>query len=406
MIIYDNDWQFPAITEKYAFQKIKEFGIFDSNVDCEYVAFPWATIIDLLNTGKPKGKELKSILSRLKCEIQPGKIVVTVCQHILMLKFQSLFEELGITDVFWAHAVKGQTNFPNYPNIRIHSFPLYPVQAAVAENFSSLNRDILYSFVGARANKWYLTESRNMILDLLSSDKDGFVIGRDQWHYNKIVYDLQISETGSTKDEKLIDNDASEQFKAILSRSIFSLCPSGSGPNSIRLWESIGLGSIPVILADTYLPPGNEDLWHEAVVYCGENVEDIIRLPNQLSLIAKDTELLARKRHAMKQLWMLYGPDCFVYDIMKFLLSKNELQASSRGLFFQFDIQKLIKCKVPDRLLVSAISTRLLVAPEVVKNELENSEYLTHVISRLINDNAVTGVSLLKKICKLKGVLL
>lgn len=404
MIIYDNDWQFPAITEKYAFQKIKEFGIFDSNVDCEYVAFPWATIIDLLNTGKPKGKELKSILSKLKCEIEPGKRVVTVCQHILMLKFQSLFEELGITDVFWAHAVKSQTIFPDFPNIQIHSFPLYPVQAAEAESINSLSRDILYSFVGARANKWYLTESRNMILDLLSNDKDGFVIGREEWHYNKIVYDLQISETGSVKDEKLIDNDASEQFKEILSRSIFSLCPSGSGPNSIRLWESIGLGSIPVILADTYLPPGNEDLWRQAVVYCGENTEEIESLPERLSLIANDSDLLASKRHAMKQLWILYGPGCFIYDIMKLKLSIDGQPKIINKSVFKYDLQELIVSNVSEQLIYLAFISRVLLAPDEVRNQIGNSKLVRDKMVFLVKNELANSNRPLQKACNLRGL--
>jgi hypothetical protein len=33
------------------------------------------------------------------------------------------------------------------------------------------------------------------------------------------------------------------------------LCPEGSGPNTIRLWESIAVGSIPVVFSDNWKPP-------------------------------------------------------------------------------------------------------------------------------------------------------
>ena len=30
-----------------------------------------------------------------------------------------------------------------------------------------------------------------------------------------------------------------------LQRNVFALCPSGSGPNAIRLWEALGYGAHP-----------------------------------------------------------------------------------------------------------------------------------------------------------------
>jgi len=47
------------------------------------------------------------------------------------------------------------------------------------------------------------------------------------------------------------------------------LCPSGSGPNSIRLWESLAAGAIPVVLADTLELPAHP-LWKDAVVFLPE----------------------------------------------------------------------------------------------------------------------------------------
>ena len=39
---------------------------------------------------------------------------------------------------------------------------------------------------------------------------------------------------------------------------VFSLCPEGAGPNTLRVWESLAVGAIPVILVDGWLPPTTE----------------------------------------------------------------------------------------------------------------------------------------------------
>ena len=43
-----------------------------------------------------------------------------------------------------------------------------------------------------------------------------------------------------------------EEYIRVLEESIFCICPSGSGPNSIRLWEAVEFGCIPVIISDDY----------------------------------------------------------------------------------------------------------------------------------------------------------
>jgi hypothetical protein len=34
-----------------------------------------------------------------------------------------------------------------------------------------------------------------------------------------------------------------------MEETVYCLCPSGSGPNSIRLWEAIEFGCVPVLLS-------------------------------------------------------------------------------------------------------------------------------------------------------------
>ncbi len=315
---FDSDWQYPVITEKYAYQMAHKFLIIDNfHKNVVYFGFPWATLIDKLvhSSDQTEANTLKKKLLGFASELKNYKRVITVCQHIRMLEFESIFYEVGITDIFWSHTIKDQNFLPSYPNILLHPFPLYPVQAINLEE-TETEKKYLFSFVGTRPNKSYLTDSRNNILDYLSSDDRGLVIARDKWHYNKIVYEHQVLKQVK-KNKALVDQSASAEFKQVMKQSVFALCPSGSGPNSIRLWEAIGFGVIPVVLADTYLPPGDLKLWNDAIVTCSETLEEIKALPERLAKMQKDDQLLKIKHHALKQLWNRYGVDCFVYDIVK-----------------------------------------------------------------------------------------
>ena len=330
ILAFDSDWQYPAITEKHAYEMAKRFLTGDHyQTNVIYFAFPWATLIDKSLHGQDleEAERLREKLFDFQKELKKYQRVITVCQHVRMLEFESLFDEVGITDIFWSHTIKEQQVLPTYPNISLHPFPLYPVQAMDVQA-TDIEKKYLYSFVGARATKSYMTDLRNKIIDYLSGDDRGTIVARERWHYNKIVYDGQILKKAKESDT-LVDRSASEEFKQVMQQSVFALCPSGSGPNSIRLWEAIGFGVIPVILSDTYLPPGDLTLWYEATVICPETVEDIKALPERLAQIQQNSELLHKKRHALKKLWSKYGPDCFVYDIAQlfFQYALGEIKA-------------------------------------------------------------------------------
>jgi hypothetical protein len=317
IVYYDFNWQFPAITEKHAFLMAKK--LLPSVDGLVYLAFPWATYFDCIDRGRKEATELKKMLFSCLELIKPGEKIVTVCQHILMIKHSHLFSEIGISTVFWSHAIKDQAYLPNNSKIEIKPFPLFPVQIQ-SKASSQSTRKYLYSFVGAKSNQYYLTQSRAMIINSLSKHDDGIIISRDQWHYNRIVYDHQITKKIVDDSSALINQDYSAEFLELLNESIFSICPSGTGPNSIRLWESMGAGAIPVILADSYLPPGNINLWNSAVIFIDEKLESIEKIPEILRKVQQDPERLASMRSSIKELWSTYGPGCFIYDVQKMFI--------------------------------------------------------------------------------------
>jgi hypothetical protein len=101
------------------------------------------------------------------------------------------------------------------------------------------------------------------------------------WHYQKLVYGKPAE-----RNSKSLDYLDSE-YKSLLRESKFSLCPSGSGPNSIRIWESMSFGSIPVILADTLVLPILKNVdYTECFIFWKET--EIDRLYDHLKSIDDD----------------------------------------------------------------------------------------------------------------------
>lgn len=320
-IAYDAEWQHPAITEQHAFHRMRaELPPERAGQTSLYLAFPFASLVDLhaiLGPNHARTRELQAKLDALVPQTRGYERVVTVCQHIRAGQFASILANAGVTDAFWSHASVGETTFANAPTVRVHPFPLYPVQQA-PRGLDDIGRKRrwLYSFVGARSHPKYLTQVRSMIIDQLSGDPRGRVVGRDQWHYQKVVYDAQVLGKVAGSTAGLVNDDASNEFRDILDETVFSLCPSGTGPNSIRLWEAMINGSIPVILADTWAAPGDPALWEAATIRVPETPEAVAALPDRLAAIAADPKRIATMRMALIELTKVYGPSGFVSDIL------------------------------------------------------------------------------------------
>ena len=318
LLAWDADWQTPAITEQHAFHMLKTL-LHDraAGNGTVYLAFPWATLIDLKMFAGHRSDKIEVMeagLAELTRKAKSYQRVVTICQHVNMIAFSSLFQAAGVTDIFWSHTATHQDHLPDFPDISLQPFPLYPVQQVTSDT-NEVGRDVLYTFIGAKGHAKYLTRARQHIIDELKGDPRGMVVERDGWHYAKDVYQNQIMKRTRAGDT-LIDDSASEAFRASMSRSIFTLCPSGTGPNSIRLWEAALAGSVPVILSDTYRHPGENWLWDAATVTCRENQAAIAALPGRLEQLAADADAMAMKRASLQVLMQQYGPNVFVHDIL------------------------------------------------------------------------------------------
>lgn len=405
IVFHDKNWQYPAITEQHAFEKAQALLPTIENV--AYFAFPWATLIDKYTQHAKDSVNLQEALGTFVEPLKPYKKVVTVCQHIFMLKFQNVFAELGVTDIFWSHAIKGQPNLPNYPHIRIHPFPLYPVQAVDLEK-QALEKKYLFSFIGAKVNHLYLSNTRSLILGLLANHPKGYIKSRDQWHYETIVYEQQIR--GKAQDIQPEYQDQSQEFQKIMQQSIFALCPSGTGSNSIRLWEAISMGVIPVVLADTYLSPVEQQLWEQAVVICEETEAAIRALPERLEKLAQNENALQQKREALKQIAATYGTDVFIHDIQmlfsqyekqpidKPLISAQNNQGTPDWLLNFTSVESTATCQI----FLSAFNSYALLETDKLKHLLKNNPQLRQHVQHCLQHCNTHISQTTKQVNKLK----
>jgi hypothetical protein len=304
----DDDWQRPAITEKCAADWVRRRGGLAGGV--VYLGFPWATLFDLLNKSHPRAEGLLEKLAGLAREVSESDsaAVATVCQHVDLAKHAAVVAGAGVTDVFWSHAPKEQRELVEGGGVLLHPFPLYPVHVA-REVSTRDKRPFLFSFAGAIENPCYLSKARLWIWEHLRDYPKGRVVGRGMWHYHGEVYETQIHGRSIKADPVQVEREG--EFRDLLAESVFALCPSGSGPNSIRLWEALASGAIPVLISDLYLPPGDLRLWKESVVFCGNKREAVAALPEQLEAIAADSVKLARMREGCRRLARDFGTENF-----------------------------------------------------------------------------------------------
>ena len=317
IIGFDNEWQFPAITEKYAFDQLKKYII--EKEFFIYFAFPWATLIDLLIQNKKNSEALLNTLYSIIKLIPKDKKIITVCQHIHLLKFQYLFKEAGISAIFWSHCTINSSFLPNYPEILLKPFPLYPVNYQFSK-INSLKKKYFVSYLGAQSSSFYLSQIRNELPEILKKFKNTYCELNEKWHYNTTVYDNQIFKKNI---KNPINFDKTKKFNYLLKNSRFILCPSGSGPNSIRLWECIESEVIPIVMSETYKFPGNFKIWQDAIIICNENTNDLTQLLIKLEKFQYEKNFFEKKILHLKYIKFLYGKNFFIHDINKYILQNN-----------------------------------------------------------------------------------
>jgi hypothetical protein len=286
-------WQLPAITEKQSFYNHSNTTN-DNSIEDLYIACSWANIIDTLQLQFPKcdnfldepscEKYLEDIFDKI--EIPSNKNTHTVCQHINWHKLLGFWKKIGIKNIHLSHLKQKSYKLP------LDGINLFPWHICAA-NIENPNRNkgikikrheekqYLCSFIGAN-NKWYPSDIRDQLYQLLKDNDEVYLKLKNSWFYNNIVYKKQIKKQALSEYDASLEEVETFEYNAVLSDSVFSLCPEGTGPNTIRLWESMAIGSIPVLFENDWVRPNIEGYhWDDFSVTISKvdfrNVFDILK---------------------------------------------------------------------------------------------------------------------------------
>ena len=270
LVAHPRHWQEPAATERAAYEEMLEGG---SGPDgYAYLGFPWATLIDGLRADATVAFELMAALEPCRRALPSGMCIATVVQHIYADRYAPILRACGVTDLFWSHARRGQDRLQG---MRLHPFPLFPAQTPDGPDPADPHRPRrwLANFIGAHDPKVYLTDVRGQIFADADRFEDVLIIRRRAWHFERAVYEQQVGGRNAEEARLADEAKARDEYLAAIRDSTFTLCPSGSGPNSIRIFESLALSSIPIILTRTLALPGEQALWERTCILEEDSAE-------------------------------------------------------------------------------------------------------------------------------------
>lgn len=282
-----------------------------------YLGLPWATWLDRRRVDAEQAEaaaefEIQRVRIRTARRGLAGQglglRVHTVCQHIEWRALVPLWQRIGVTDVWLSHAPSAAELPP--PGLRWHPWRLLAVnvedpgrRAGLRFGADWADKPLLASFVGAHAAH-YLSDVRLRLREL--ADRPGFVIRVSEgWHFEGVVYRHQVGGEALGASYRV---DASvNEYNRLLSDSRFALCPSGAGPNTLRLWEALAVGSVPVLLGVFPELPAGID-WDAIVLKVSD--AELAGLPDRLRAFDR-AEWRRRQQAGMAAFEVVAQRPCF-----------------------------------------------------------------------------------------------
>ncbi len=215
-------------------------------------------------------------------------------------------------DLHQAHHVNVRKNILQHPLFTEHRYkilvwnetdrPIFDVRGLYANVPQTLKQDlsvtpIPYLFVPADSlfhGTNFSTKDRTMKCTYRGSNTH-----KCRRHLSSI-YQAGYSLIDSTQSNSI----PKSEYVAELDHSVHAVCPRGHGLTSFRLYEAMARGCLPVIIADSWVPPKGI-AWDKFCTFVRES--DIVSLPNLLNYSA--VELMSRQQSLYREFNAFLAPD-------------------------------------------------------------------------------------------------
>lgn len=170
---------------------------------------------------------------------------------------------------------------------KTNEYPL-PLICPLHQFKFACSKDLKTNFIGKITHP-----IRNKMIETISADKR--IVKDGNWYIETRKHSLK-------------------DFCQILSRSIFTLCPRGYGPNSFRIMESLQYGSIPVVISDDNCCPHNIPFDDYALIVNSNELHSLYEIINSI-----DRYTIEEKRYKGDLVFKEY----FTYESNKNIILKN-----------------------------------------------------------------------------------
>jgi glycosyltransferase involved in cell wall biosynthesis len=106
-------------------------------------------------------------------------------------------------------------------------------------------------------------------------------------------------------------------YRQLIIGSKFVLCPRGFGASTIRIFEVMSLGRVPVIISDQWQPPPGIK-WEEFCVFVAER--DLVRIPHLLAQLEGDAARMGRCARDVFD--ANFSPEVFFERLLKLMMPR------------------------------------------------------------------------------------
>ena len=204
------DVEDPVKTEQQIFNQLSSLHP-EVKEDYSHVVMPIADLINKIGL-----QNTQNIINDV-CDGHPNERLIFICQHIQVcnLNFHNNI-------VFTPHA----TIFDSYIPI-----PHYSCNYDIDYSKPWEEREYDFSFMGDFGTH----TTRGKIHQFLRDRPNTAFIDTKNWHF----YSDKKTQTINKKN-----------YIELLGNTKYSLCPRGTGPSTIRIWESMAMNSCPIIFSD------------------------------------------------------------------------------------------------------------------------------------------------------------